>query len=136
MTSNRRSYINNTKTRPKVVLFIHFQHSIFSESCSFLSAHVPNAQLLLTSAVRQATERHFHVSQASPLLLLTSVLKVKLGIEHRLNADRTKVHGEKPVPVPVCPPQISHGRAYRRTRAFAVTTITNISLPQVQLNDI
>jgi hypothetical protein len=28
--------------------------------------------------------------------------------------------GEKPVPVPLCPPQISHGLTRNRTRASAV----------------
>jgi hypothetical protein len=28
--------------------------------------------------------------------------------------------GEKPVPLPLCPPQISHGLTRDRTRAFAV----------------
>jgi hypothetical protein len=40
--------------------------------------------------------------------------------------------GEKPVPVPLCPPQIPHGLARERTRASAVTdrrlTITQVYL--------
>jgi hypothetical protein len=27
--------------------------------------------------------------------------------------------GEKPVPIPLCPPQITHGQTRARTRAFA-----------------
>jgi hypothetical protein len=33
---------------------------------------------------------------------------------------KTEVLGEKPVPVPLCPPQIPHGLARDRTRASAV----------------
>jgi hypothetical protein len=33
---------------------------------------------------------------------------------------KTEVLGEKPVPVPLCPPQIPKGRTRDRTRAFAV----------------
>ena len=36
---------------------------------------------------------------------------------------KTEVLGEKPVPVPLCPPQISHGLARDRTRASAATNL-------------
>ena len=40
-------------------------------------------------------------------------------MEHRWNDTdgKTEVLGEKPVPVPLCPPQISHELAWNRTRA-------------------
>jgi hypothetical protein len=44
-------------------------------------------------------------------------------MEHRWNeTDRGKLKysGEKPVPVPLCPPQIPHGLTRDQTRAFAV----------------
>jgi hypothetical protein len=44
-------------------------------------------------------------------------------MQHRWNeTDRgkTEVLGEKPVPVPLCPPQIPHGLTRDRTRASAV----------------
>jgi hypothetical protein len=44
-------------------------------------------------------------------------------MEHRWNeTDRgkPKYSGEKPVPVPLCPPQIPHGLTWDRTRASAV----------------
>jgi hypothetical protein len=34
---------------------------------------------------------------------------------------KTEVLGEKPVPVPICPPQISHGLTWDRSRASEVT---------------
>jgi hypothetical protein len=34
---------------------------------------------------------------------------------------KTDVLGEKPVPVPLCPPQIPHGPSRDRTRASTVT---------------
>jgi hypothetical protein len=43
-------------------------------------------------------------------------------MEHRWNEiDReTEVLGERPVPVPLCPPKNPHGLTRVRTRAFAV----------------
>ena len=33
--------------------------------------------------------------------------------------DKTEVLGEKPAPIPLCPPQILHGLTWDRTLAFA-----------------
>jgi hypothetical protein len=44
-------------------------------------------------------------------------------MEHRWNEidrGKTEVLGEKPVPVPLCPPQIPHGLTRDRARASAV----------------
>jgi len=48
---------------------------------------------------------------------------MKLSMEHwRNDTDKEfEVLGEKPVPVPFCPPQISHELAWDRTRASLVT---------------
>jgi hypothetical protein len=34
---------------------------------------------------------------------------------------KSKVQRQKPVPMPLCPPQVSHGRTWDRTRASAMT---------------
>jgi hypothetical protein len=50
----------------------------------------------------------------------SSILQV---MEHRWNEvdkGKPKYSGEKPVPVPLCPPQITHGLTRDRIRASAV----------------
>jgi hypothetical protein len=39
----------------------------------------------------------------------------------------TEVLGEKPITVPLCPPQISYGLTWDRTRTFAVRGLPNTS---------
>jgi len=50
---------------------------------------------------------------------VTSVIDEWFNMEHWWNDidGKTEVLGEKPVPFPLCPPQISHGLAWDRTQA-------------------
>jgi len=52
-------------------------------------------------------------------------MEMKMSMEHWLNdtdrGKKTKGQGEKPVPVPPCSSQISHGLTWDRNRASKVT---------------
>jgi len=59
-------------------------------------------------------------------------MKMSVEICEMSLTGNTAVRGEKPVPDPLCPPQISHGLAWDRTRASALMKI-KISLKGIQL---
>jgi hypothetical protein len=68
----------------------------------------------------------FDVSQISPACPSdNSSINLKMGMERWRKTEepkngKTELLGEKPFPVPFCPPQISQGLAWDRKRASAV----------------
>ena len=83
-----------------------FSEFIFHFSLFFLP-YCPSSIIWILKCVCERTSAHYsHVSLASPYDKNSTKMKLSLGHCCNYTDRKTAVLGEKPAPVPLCPPQI------------------------------
>ena len=88
------------------------------------SYHLPNSIFLRWRAPQQMLQTHRSLKAFCATLwwrwLVFLVFPCNVAPVELNWQGKTEVLGEKPVPVPLCPPQIPHGLIWDRTRSSAV----------------